>query len=979
MKKTIYLQLTLYLATFSVFAQQPAYHDLLAAAKMYCHPGPGSTKLPHHGSLDSAFLLLDSIERIAEQEGRHDMVAIALHRKVVCANSNNRSGHVYANLKKAQQILEDYPDELGTTKDSLHWEIQNELGAYFYRLGMLHKAGEVFDSMISELKVKPDRILREHALLIISYLFKGAIHKINGAYDAAIQNYNYAIEYEIEMASLENRKPLYGSTLGRLANVYYEKGDFKSALPNFKGCISYYEKKIRSHPERTGFYKNYITSNFHGLVKTYLELGQLDSAQYYLDQSLIYHSPQDDIYGKTSELIGALRAAEGDYSGALSHLQSSIHRTKQQYKNNKHFKIAQAYMALGDFYFEQKQWNKAADAYQMAIVNTVENFDNPLLSANPDEHADILSKKDLLQALNKKMLSLHQLGTTKKDANPLKMAWETGLFAIQLMDKLKEENASLDSDIMHLVLEQYPIFERMLEIGYQLEEKDMATLFQIIEKSKSVVLWRALQKAQAYSYAGIPGELLEQQQQLNFSLAKAEQNLHKAKNATNLDSFYVIKLKNEVFRLKESCDAINQELQAYTSFQQLTLEPVGLQQVQAQLLKENEAIIEYFYGEKHLYAFLISPNKTTLQQIAIHQDLQNWAATIKEDLFHKRDKNYIKKSVYLYQQLIAPFKSENLPEKLFIVPDGVLFYIPFEVLLQRKVEDPGNYATFPYFLKNHTISYCFSASLLDYVKRQKTAHQFKRKNALVIAPSFWKKEDPSLLVAQNRNQLDSLVQNQPEAKAIKSIWGGKTMLGHAATKEAFLKAAEDYSLIHLATHGKVNDQDPNYSFIAFTNTIDTTKEEFKLYVRELYIQKLQADLVVLSACETGLGKIFKGEGAISLSRGFIFAGAKSVVTSLWNVNDKATRQLMEKFYQNLRDGRTKDDALRLAKLDYLNSAEKFKAHPKYWAAFVSFGNMEALDQSHAAIPIAASGPIVFIIFVLVAMIAIRWGLKIRTT
>ena len=149
-----------------------------------------------------------------------------------------------------------------------------------------------------------------------------------------------------------------------------------------------------------------------------------------------------------------------------------------------------------------------------------------------------------------------------------------------------------------------------------------------------------------------------------------------------------------------------------------------------------------------------------------------------------------------------------------------------------------------------------------------------------------------------------------------------------------------YSVIHLSTHGKADDRVGDYSFLAFTEIPDSLENEY-LYVRDLYNLRLNADMVVLSACETGIGELQRGEGILSLARGFTYAGAKSIINSLWSVNDQSTKFLMERFYTYLLEGLDKDAALRQAKLDYLASGEN--ADPYFWAAFVPVGDMSPVE------------------------------------
>ena len=176
---------------------------------------------------------------------------------------------------------------------------------------------------------------------------------------------------------------------------------------------------------------------------------------------------------------------------------------------------------------------------------------------------------------------------------------------------------------------------------------------------------------------------------------------------------------------------------------------------------------------------------------------------------------------------------------------------------------------------------------------------------------------------------------------ISDIVRGRFFLGHKASKQHLWRLAEQYGIVHLATHASANTQDPTQSWIAFAG--DTTSCDL-LHVEDLYTQYLPASMVVVSACEGAYGVYASGEGAMSVARGFAYAGAASIVTSLWQVNDEATADMMKRYYTYLRDGMTKSKALRQAKLDYLHDEhrKKIEQHPAWWSAFIVIGNDSAL-------------------------------------
>ncbi len=192
-----------------------------------------------------------------------------------------------------------------------------------------------------------------------------------------------------------------------------------------------------------------------------------------------------------------------------------------------------------------------------------------------------------------------------------------------------------------------------------------------------------------------------------------------------------------------------------------------------------------------------------------------------------------------------------------------------------------------------------------------------------------------------RKDLQPLAFSGPEVAAAAKLMKGETIAGPAATEERFTSTAGNYRILHLATHGRADNRVGDYAFLAFNEIKDSIENEL-LYVKDLYNLQLNADLVVLSACETGIGKLQRGEGIISLARAFAYAGAKSIVTSLWSVNDKSTSELMRFFYRELRRGKDKDEALRLARQRLIREATVRNSHPFFWAAFVPLGDMRGV-------------------------------------
>ena len=317
-------------------------------------------------------------------------------------------------------------------------------------------------------------------------------------------------------------------------------------------------------------------------------------------------------------------------------------------------------------------------------------------------------------------------------------------------------------------------------------------------------------------------------------------------------------------------------------------------------------------------------------------------SVIKKDSISNYDQLYADRATQLYQKLWSFIDQPTAAnQQIIIVPDGVLGYIPFGTLLTQTIDNQQfkNYPTYPFLIKNHQISYSYSATLL--AEQLSPINTAATDDLLAFAPTFGQM---SLTLATNdRSGLAPLIHNRREVKTITEIIDGQAFYGAEASRSTFLENAPNYRYLHLSSHARMNDWKPEYSYVSFTQPLDDSLDKTKiLYVDDLYNVPLNADMVVLSACETAAGKLSRGEGIISLARAFSYAGARSIITTLWRVNDQKSADLMIDFYENLADGNTKDAALRNAQLSFIE--EGTAAHPYFWAGFVPLGNMEKIEN-----------------------------------
>ena len=267
---------------------------------------------------------------------------------------------------------------------------------------------------------------------------------------------------------------------------------------------------------------------------------------------------------------------------------------------------------------------------------------------------------------------------------------------------------------------------------------------------------------------------------------------------------------------------------------------------------------------------------------------------------------------------------ETTGNRIVVVPSAELFYLPFE-LLQNKNNQR--------LIENNIIRYTPSVSMM---LASQEMHLKKIENSSLFALNTDSQIPIINELAVRDNKAEPLVGSIIEVNQISKIIGGSNLSG--LSKTAILNRLGKSDIIHLATHAVVDHSAPAISKLYLSENADSS-----IYAYELYNQSFKAQLVTLSACNTGIGKIQKGEGIQSLGKAFTYAGCPNIVMSLWPVNDESTSELMTYFYKNLKSGMRKDEALRKAKLTYLENADPVKAHPYYWAGFVFSGNPEPLE------------------------------------
>jgi CHAT domain-containing protein len=598
----------------------------------------------------------------------------------------------------------------------------------------------------------------------------------------------------------------------------------------------------------------------------------------------------------------------------------------------------------------------------------------------------------LLGALERKARALYVLYHKSNEASALAASLETYTLAADLTDNLRHNYKWQDSK-QNLSGKALPIFEGAVETSLGMHQLTSKTKYEVqalgfIERSKAFTLTENLQSEKARSFGGIAPELLRKEDAVNreidlYQRFLLEENLNTYRPDTEKLTYW----RDKLIDLKKSQDSLLAIFEKnYPEYHRLKYR--NLIAIPAQIqrkLKENETLIEYFLGDSSLYTFAINhagfqyhQRKTDSTLFNAVNRLRQFAKTPNKGASWTTSyRQYVADARYLYQVLLEPALDVNSsslvplpsslvphPSSLIIIPDGILGYLPFNLLLTKE-PDPVmaanySYRGLPYLVNDTDLRYEYSATLMLESRNlsSKAGNRWPRSRQTDycgFAPSYGdgeaiasRGEEDSLKLADiftglARGKLSALRFTQPEIKEASATMQGKAFEAEAATEAEFKRQAGEAEILHLAMHALTNDQEPLFSQLVFAQDDGDTTEDGRLHAYELQNMKLKADLAVLSACNTGAGKLQRGEGVMSLSRAFKFAGVPNVVMSLWQADDLSTKTIVGDFFKNLKSGMGKDRALCQAQRTFIASVpDQYLTHPYYWSTLMLVGDGESI-------------------------------------
>jgi len=875
----------------------------------------------------------------------------------------------------------------------------NKLAAPLINIGIQYKNLGNFDKAIESYKKAESLCLKDPG----NDRALGAVYVNLGNVFRATGDYNNALEYQRNAyrilkkdsvkfnANFQDSKYNIAETQLKLGfnfdAISFAQSNLKTISPQLKPLLydliaSAYraEKKydlseINYLNAITSWIKLYGDDNIE-LISEYLAYSSFLMSQKNYEKALLYSTKAKSIvlkfYGEKSTTYAEVQSNFGDY---------------YYLKNSEAGQI-------DDFRTQRKKYlNEAIQYYQNSIVSLVDSFQIKDPFVEPPLK-NVISDIQLVEVFKKKALSMEKLADIylsefdyKNSIKYYHASLNSLSNAIDLIHRLQIGFENEDSKFF-LSQNQESTFLEAINISYKLYSQTkrfefIEKAFEFSERSKSSNLLASVKDVKAKEFGGIPDSLMKKENILKGNIASYNSMLFEENHSESPDSQKVNLYSTKIFKYNEEYNRLIDSFEKlFPQYYALKYENkvVGIKEIQSKI-SNRQSLLEYFVHEPEgktskgeIYRFLITKDSVNFSKESIDYSFANNIQSIHDFLvnpnyLYTKKKDFVEYSVAaygLYEKLIKPVAKRLNGTSLTIIPHDKLSYIPFDALLTQLPDTSVmNFRNLNYLVRDYAINYSYSATLLyDYFDQKKRSS----KSLLVFSPKYDSQEsriDPETAVSYFLSPLPGA---KDEVIGISKFVSSVSFVDEQAQESTFKEKASEFDILHLAMHTIINDSVPMFSKLVFSKADQKSTDDGYLNAYEIYNMKLNARLAVLSACETGTGKLQRGEGVMSMARGFIYAGCPSIVMTLWQVEDKSGVKIMEDFYKYLSKGKRKDVALRMAKLNHLNNSDPLTAHPHFWLGYVNIGNPE---------PLYTSKDVYFVIFLFVTLLLVMADWQFR--
>jgi CHAT domain-containing protein len=798
----------------------------------------------------------------------------------------------------------------------------------------------------------------------------------------------------------QSRKPPVkelGFLLGSLSNIYYSQGDYSRSLDyilqeirvlkktdandydvsvahyntansywgmgQLDSAAAYYQMVLPVWQNRFGTYHANVALVNNNLGGIFWEMGENEKAVAYFNRAALIElkNNPEQYYAPDSLSDKAMRNLENNaYDNAIAYFNLALDARIRDLGLDNPYTIG-CYNFIARAYNQKGDIDLALRNYQTAIRLLTDGFDNTDVYSNPANTNKTISDHFLLESLMAKTELLYERYNTEgKQVKDLETAFQTIGITLPLINKIRNR-AKNEASKQFWTDEIFPFFEKAMKVAFTLYHFDKADVyfdlgFRISEMNKAFLLQLSIQDMDAKKISGIPDSIQVKENQLKNKKAELEQLiLYEQKKCSMASEAKITSFRQLIFDLEHEYDQLISEIERdYPKYFQLKYDNhiPSISELQSSL--QQGLLISYFTGQEIIYCQIISSREKEWVRTGLPAGkirdlvLQFRTLTGNPQTYLKKPAETLNRfkdiGTKLYRQLLPTLQSGKYGDvsKLMIIPDGVLHYLPFGILLTQENNPQGrDFRELPYLIRNYRIGYNYSASLSILPETRQPAVHMKYAG---FAPGY-----DALAGNVNAeveiNTINPLKYNRVEIEKGLAIFDGKGFSGDESTIANFEEYGSKAAIVHLAMHAIVSYKYPLYSQLIFSAGDGRSFPGLKTY--QLYNMQLNARLAILSACNTGMGHIQKGEGIISLSRAFRYAGCPAIIMSLWTANDESVARITGGFLDYISKKEDKDKALQQAKLDYLHQADPLMAHPYFWAGLTLIGDTAPLQFTTA--------------------------------
>jgi tetratricopeptide (TPR) repeat protein len=868
---------------------------------------------------------------------------------------------------------------------------------------MLNDNDSAFKYLNISLDLKKTLLKEDDPFLASGYLNISRLLQVNGELNEAIKYIDLAERIYLKLG----RK-----SYNKLAPLYLNKGSILLTLNDFDEALHYHELALDLYKSEKTYKEELIADIYLNFGIIYSNLNRIEDAIKSIEKSLILENTieqkiqanlllgicysklgkhgnarnkflvsielaEKDLannsyhYANTMQEFGIFCEQTNDYNKALKYYLKAANTYKEIF-GEKSRDLSNTYTLMGNYYLNLKKTDEALYYFQKALISYIPDYSDSVYFDNPE---DTLLEPDLnlFYSLAGKSRALYQnylLDRTRIDN--LFVCIETLELSINLFEKIR---SNLYSENTKLIIAERvnEIYNLATTVAHELylkqeEFKYLEYTFRFSEKSKAAVLLSTIKENEAIMIGNIPETTILKEKNLKKQINQYQNILFEENQIFPVDSSKITRIRNNLFELKISYDSLISSLEKnYPEYYNLKYnnEVVTIKKVKDMLSNESHALIEYKIIDSALFTFMIRKDTAFVIKSEIDSsflDKINTYYTLIGNLpqvDNAKSKSYeFAKLGFAISELLHLNHSSLIDVKrITIIPDDIIGYLSFDALLSNMPNlDRSSYRSLDYLIKKFTFSYGYSATLFFNNGFNRKDH---KKKVLAIAPSYDNLTDSDIAESNSgirdlAKYLTPLPNAITEVQQVTAILDGDAFIGPDATEKKFKESLDEYGILHFAMHTLINDEEPLASKLIFTLDQDTLNDGF-LNTYEIYNLDLNAELAVLSACKTGIGKMRKGEGIMSLARGFLYAGVPGIIMTLWAVEDIASANIISDFYRNLSKGEPKDIAIRNAKLTFLENADQFTAHPYFWAAYVQIGDKDPIKlKNNFSIPLLGS-------------------------